>query len=100
MGVDEAVYLSRDYDRINDRIYRRSKNGALEGIIEQSRAVHAALLTSVERLTDADLQRPVRSFLPADSRDDDGRGIGDLIHANTADHYAEHLNWIEALVGG
>jgi hypothetical protein len=97
LRVDEEVYLSRDYDRINDQIYQRSKSRSLESIIDQSREVHAELLASVEGLTDADLQRPVRSFLPEDSRDDDDRRIVDLIYANTADHYGEHLGWIKAL---
>jgi len=97
LRVDEEVYLSRDDDRINDQIYQRGKSRSLESIIDQSREVHAELLASVEGLTDADLQRPVRSFLPKDSRDDDDRRIVDLIYANTAEHYGEHLGWIKAL---
>jgi hypothetical protein len=97
LGVEEGTYLSRDYDRINGQIYRRNKGCSLERIIDGSRAVHDQLLASVEGLTDADLQRPVRAFLPEDSKDDDGRMVVDLVHANTAEHYREHLGYMEVL---
>jgi hypothetical protein len=97
LGVKEEVYLSRDYDRINDRIYWRTRTLPLKSVRDQSQEVHGELLASVEALTEADLQRPVRSFLPEDSKDDDGRLVVDLVHANTADHYREHLGYMKVL---
>ena len=52
-----------------------------------------------EALTDGDLQMPYRRYLPEDSPDEDDRRTIDVVYANTANHYGEHLVWIEALVG-
>ena len=99
LEIDEATYLSRDYDRINDRIYQQTKNLSFERVIDQFRAVHGELFVLVEALTDGDLQKPYRCYLPENSKDDDDRLTVNVIYANTTNHYDEHLDWIETLVG-
>ena len=58
---------------------------------------HAALMVTLEGLTDADLQRPIGSYLPG--HDDDERSrrpIVGWIVGNTYEHYDEHRGWIAA----
>jgi hypothetical protein len=98
LGVDEATYLSRDFDKINAKIYQQTRNLSLERVLDQFRAVHSELFGFVEALTDDDLQKPYHSYLPKDSQDEDERLAVDVTYANTAGHYDEHLNWIETLV--
>jgi hypothetical protein len=100
LGVDEGTYLSRDYDKINHRLFQQTKDLPFEGLIEQFRAIHGFLILFIEALTNGDLQMPYRRYLPDDSKDDDDRLTIDIICGNTANHYDEHLDWIEELVQG
>ena len=101
LGVDEAAYLSGDFDKMNDQIYKRHKNLPLKTVIDQFYAVHNQFLEQIEALSDADLAQPYRHYLPSDTKDvDDDRTLIDLVSGNTAGHYEEHLAWIERLVNG
>jgi hypothetical protein len=42
--------------------------------------------------------QPYRRYLPDEPGRDDGPPAIDLIYGNTADHFADHLAWIETLV--
>ena len=48
-------------------------------------------------LTDADLHKPYREYLPDEAGDN--RSAIEVITSNTISHYQEHLDWIETLVG-
>lgn len=98
LGVDEAAYLARDFDKMNEQIYQEQKNQPLNSVIDHFFAVHSDFVTQIEALTETELSRPFRHYLPQDTRDDDDRPLIDLIYGNTAGHYDDHLEWIEALV--
>lgn len=100
LGVDEATYLSRDFDKINAKIYQQARNLSFERVLEQFRAIHSELFGLVEALMDDDLQRSYRSYLPESSKDEDERLAVNVIYANTTSHYDEHLGWIETLARG
>jgi hypothetical protein len=70
----------------------------LAEVLEQFRDVHRQLMKLLGPLTDADLQKPYRHYLPAEPGDGDGPPAINLIYGNTAHHFSEHLAWIEALV--
>jgi hypothetical protein len=100
LGVEEALYLKGDDDEINAVIYQQHRERPLGEVLAQLRDTHQQLMKLLQPLTDADLQKPYRHYLP----DEPGKGEGplamDVIHGNTAYHFREHLSWIEALVSG
>jgi hypothetical protein len=98
LGVEETLYLQGSEDAINATIYRQASDLVLGDALLQFRENHRRLLELLAPLTDADLQKRYRDFLPDEPGDGDGPPAIDVIHGNTAHHFAEHLGWIEALV--
>jgi hypothetical protein len=99
LGVEEGLYLQRDYDEINAAIYEAGKDLTLNEAAAQFREAHAHLMSLVGPMTDEDLQKPYSHYLPDEIRDGDEPAALDMIYGNTADHFKEHLGWIRELVG-
>lgn len=99
LGVAASVYFNGTYDEINDVIYRQHKETPLADVLAQLRDTHQQLLTLLQPLSDDDLNKSYHHYLPDTPGDNDGPPVIDVIYGNTADHFAEHLNWIEAFVG-
>ena len=102
LGVDEALFLkdSQDEDdEINAVIQAQQKDLPLATALAQLRQVHEQLLHALEPLTDAELHKPSRHFLPHEPGEGDERPVFKVIYGNSAHHFSEHLGWIEALVG-
>lgn len=97
LGVEESLFASGSFDEMNDVIQELRKGLSLAEAIAQLRSTHDDLMTSLQLLTDADLSQPLRHDHP-NSPASDRRLAIDLIRDNTADHFSEHLAWIEALV--
>jgi hypothetical protein len=97
LGIDQALFDSGSFDEMNEVIQRLRKHLSLPEAMAQLKSTHSRLLALLEPLSDADLNQPVRHFLSS-SPATDGRRAMDLIYDNTADHFSEHLAWIEALV--
>ncbi|HEX9987997.1 MAG TPA: ClbS/DfsB family four-helix bundle protein [Chloroflexia bacterium] len=99
LGVEEQLYYEiGDDDAINATIYEQSKDLPLNEALAQFRDVHSQLLNLLQPLSDADLQKPYRHYLPDEPGEGADRKAFDVIYANTADHFSEHLGWIRALV--
>ena len=98
LGVDEAVYLEGKDDDINAVIYQQRQDLPLATALTQFRSVHQQLLQLLQPLTDADLQKPYRHYLPDEPGEGDGPPAIDVVYSNSAHHFTEHLAWIEALV--
>jgi hypothetical protein len=98
LGVEEAVYLKGNEDEINAVIYQQHKDLPLGETLAELRSTHQQLLKVLEPLTDADLQRPYRHYLPEEPGEGDGPPALNVIYGNSAHHFAEHLPWIAALV--
>ncbi len=99
LGVEEAFYLKGSDDDINAVIFQQCKDLPLLEALAQFRDVHQQLLTLLSSLTEADLQKPYRHYLPDEPGDGDGPPAINVVYGNSANHFAEHLVWIEALVG-
>ena len=97
LGIDRALFESGSFDEMNEVIQRLRQPLSLPEAMAQLKNTHTRLMSLLGPLSDADLNLPVRHFLSS-SPDTDRRRAMDLIHDNTADHYTEHLAWIEALV--
>lgn len=99
LGVSAALYHRDEIDAINAAI--RDRNAGLS--LDEARAlldsVHRELLARLDTRTYNDLLKPYSHYLPAEPGDDDGSPILDRVMGNTANHYAEHLPWMAAIVG-
>ena len=99
LGVAEALYASGSFDAVNAAIYEQRKDLPLDQVLSRLQGTHDQLLALIQPLSDDDLNRPASSYFrnlsPAERR-----RLADLVRENTAEHYAEHLDWIEALVPG
>jgi len=98
LGVDAAVYQGGDFDEINAAIYHQHKDLPLADALGQFRHTHQQLLARLEPLTDADLNKPYRHYLPDEPGEGDGPPAINVIYGNSAHHFAEHLAWIETLL--
>ena len=98
LGVEEALYLKGNDDEINTAIYQQHKGVSLNETLAQLRSTYQQLLQVLQRLTDADLQKPYRHYLPEEPGEGDGPSALNVIYSNSAHHFAEHLPWIAALV--
>jgi hypothetical protein len=98
LGVAESVYLNGTFEDINEIVQQQHKNLPLADAITQLRDTHQQLLALLQPLTDDDLNQPYRHYLPHEPGKGDGPPAIDLIYNNTADHFADHLTWIETLV--
>lgn len=99
LGVDEALYLEGGYDAINTAIQQQHRDRTLADVRAELRATHEQMMQLLQPLTDADLHKPYRHYLPDEPGEGDGPPAIDLLYGNTAEHFAEHLGWIEALSG-
>ena len=98
LGVDETLYRNGSTDDINAAIFAKHKDLTLSDAFAQWREVHARLVALLQPLSDADLQKPYRHYLPDEAGEDDGPPALDIVYGNTAHHYAEHETWIQGLV--
>ena len=95
LGVPEDLYLSQDYDAINHAIFLKHQNDPLEQARSEFAATHAEFMNHITALSDEDLQRPYRHYVPDVPIDGDGPPIISLVHVNSAPHYRDHQKWIE-----
>lgn len=97
LGVSSAVYVHGNEDGINAVIYQQHKDLPLVEALAQLRAVHHELALLLQPLTDEDLRKPYRHYLPDEPGEGDGPPAINVVYGNTAHHFLEHLRWIEAL---
>ncbi|MCI0575972.1 MAG: DinB family protein, partial [Chloroflexi bacterium] len=100
IGVGETLYLTGSDDEINDAIFQQRKDLPLDEALAHFRDVHQQMMAALQPLTDADLKKPYRHYLPNDPGEGDGPPAIKVIYGNSAHHFADHLGWIEALVAG
>lgn len=95
MGIDPETWESHDYDRINAIIQQRYHDLSWAEVQHKRQQVHQHLLTIIQSLSDADLQRPYRDYQPDSTAD---KPVIGWINGNTFEHYEEHIPWIKAIV--
>jgi len=98
LGIAEAMYLSGGEDAINAAITTANQPIGTAAALAELCAVHAELLAVLAPLSDADLQRRYRHYLPDEPGEGDGPPVLGVIYSNSGNHYVEHLPWIAALV--
>ncbi len=98
LGVNEALYEQNDVDAINAAIQQQHAELSFADALEQLRSVHGQMMSRLHTLTDVDLQRSYRHYLPDEPGEGDGPPVINVIYGNTADHFREHQTWIDVLV--
>jgi hypothetical protein len=99
LGVSQELYDGGDIEAINAAIQRQHQGLPLSQALLFLRRAHQQLMAAVEPLSEAELRTSYAAFYPPLGEGDD-RPIMDIIYANTAEHFAEHLTWMEALAAG
>jgi hypothetical protein len=97
LGIDATLYLEGSVDAINAAIQQQSQDFTLAAVRAELRDTHQQMMLLLYPLTDADLHKPYRHYLPDEPGEGDGPPAINLIYGNTAEHFAEHLGWIQAL---
>jgi hypothetical protein len=97
LGVSESTYLNETFETINAAIFANTSSATPEDALAQLRDVHMQMMALLQPLTDDDLSKPYRAYLPDEEREGDGPPVVDVIYSNTAEHFTEHLHWINAL---
>lgn len=100
LDVSAAVYASDDADIVNDVIFQKHQSLPLDQALAQLQALQPALLAALAPLTDEDLQKPYRHYLPDEPGEGDGPPAMNVVYGNSAHHFREHLAWLKALVAG
>ena len=98
LGVDEQLLRTADEDTINAAIQAQHQDISLDEALEELHKVHVGLLLLIAPLRDDDLYRANSDYQPETTGERDERPIIGLIYGNTANHFREHLAWIESLV--
>jgi hypothetical protein len=98
LGVDEMLYLHASEDEVNAAIFEKTRGLALVDALRQFRENHQELLELLKPLSEADLHKHYRDFLPDEPGEGDGPLAIDFIVGDTSGHYASHQEWIEVLV--
>lgn len=98
LGVDEALYLTGDEDRINAAIREKHKHLSLAQALADLQEVHSQLLNLIEPMSDDELYRSNSDYQPEGGGARDERPIIGMIYVNSAHHLREHQGWIESLV--
>jgi hypothetical protein len=88
----------RPVDEVNDEVYRNNAHLTYQAALEKMRAAHRRFLQVFEGLSDDDLYRPYRSFLPEGERGPSDP-VMNWIEGDTYAHYEEHIEWLEKLTG-
>ena len=99
LDVEESVYLKGPDDAINAVIYHQTRDVSGNEALAEFRATHQQLVQLLQSLTDNDLHKHYRDYLPQEPGDGEGPPAINVIYGNTAHHFDEHLEWIETLVG-
>jgi hypothetical protein len=98
LEVDEALYRDGSFEKINAAVFQRSMDLPAQEAQARLRDVHGQMMALLEALSETDLYKSYGDYLPAEG--EGGPPVINIVYGNTADHFAEHLGWIEALAGG
>ena len=93
MGLSEA---RERIDDVNEAVRKLHETDTADEALGYFRDSHAKLVAALEKLSDADLQKPYSHYQPSDA--DEKRPVIGWVEGNTYEHYAEHLGWINQLL--
>jgi hypothetical protein len=95
--LEESAYTGLDLDSLNDVLYQRHRGSSVGEVKSLANAAHADIEVAISHLADADLRRPVGEYGLGTNPE---RLVLEKIAGDTYEHYAEHAEWIKALLRG
>jgi hypothetical protein len=99
LGIDLPKITWENMDEINAAIREKRKTLPVKTALaefRELRSINQKLVTSVNELSEVDLHQPVDVYFSQTPPGED-RPLFDMIHANTAEHFKDHLPWIRKL---
>ena len=92
VGMDETSCANADIDQINAHISSRAAGLAHSEVLAQAQATHTELIGVLDGLSWEELGKPYAHFQPGSARDEPAI---DSVLGNTAEHCAEHREYLE-----
>ena len=90
--MDEATYLAKTLDELNEAIYQRNRDRPPAAVLEDFRQAHREIVALLERMDEAGFWKPYWRDDPS------GRPVMDKVAGDTYRHYLEPLAWINELL--
>jgi uncharacterized protein (TIGR03083 family) len=97
MGIDEIRWKTPGYDQINEVIYHQHRHKSLEEVLQTFNDVHEQLIAKLQSMSDEELQLPYSYYQHSSIQN---KPVIKAVLGTTAEHYAEHRAWIDAIVEG
>jgi hypothetical protein len=97
LGVERSLYLTDFEEEVNAAIQQAHQDQSLSAALDESRETHQELLRLLNSLNEADLRKPYHYYLPDEPGGEANRLAIDVVYNNSANHYREHMPWIEAI---
>jgi hypothetical protein len=103
-GVDRATAMGapglNETEEINSAVWALHRDKTPEQALAYFRDTHAALVATLRRLSDSDLQLAYNHYQTNEPKVDPAgqRPVLDWVAGNTYEHYAEHIDWINQLM--
>ncbi len=94
MGIDPVTWGNHDFDKMKEIIHQRYDDLPLREVASMYFDAHERLIEAIQRLSDADLQRPCTAYQPDADAD---FPVIDLITSNTTDQYVKYEPIIDAI---
>jgi hypothetical protein len=96
MGVPNGP---EETDALNAAVWSLHHEKSPQEALQYFQDTHSLLMAMLSKMGDAELNLPYNHFQPNDPREaGDNRPVIDWVRGNTYEHYAEHIDWIQALV--
>lgn len=94
MGLDEVTWRNRDFDAMNAVIQHQHRARSLDDVLSTLERTHQAFRARIAAMSDADLLRPYADFQAGSDNQDPILG---WLQADGAEHYLEHIPWMQAI---
>jgi hypothetical protein len=92
----DPVLLPKPFEEINAVLQERTRSWTMPDVLKTLDQTHARVLAQLDKMSDADLQRPLKEFR-VDWTDE--RPVRIWVVGNTWEHYDEHMPWMKAISG-
>ncbi len=94
MNVDEDIWKSRDFDRINAVIFAATKHLSLDHALAALKDTHQRVYAKLQSMSEDEFHLPISAYRPHSTST--SPVIGWII-GNTYEHYDEHIPWMSAI---
>ena len=99
MGLDDETFATADIDDINEIIRQAGKDKSATQVKSDLAAAHQSLRDTTAGLSEEELHKPYRWFVPEAEGDYGASPIHERITGNSHGHYDEHLGWMLGIIG-